>query len=202
MTSLPPVPDPGQPEADAEAAPERRELPEQHDPHDPSHPSDLHDLHDLHDDERPDPLRTAQTAAAWSAGVFGLLGFLASVGVLLVPAGAAWLAWLLHPLLLALGAAGAYAAALRGREIDRWRWRMVEDPLITDAEREEAHKEAERQRRAAATAFLAAPVFLGYWLVYQVTGDLAVWLLPASALLGYAAGVALAHRWVPEEPWT
>ena len=144
-------------------------------------------------------LARLQTAAAWTAGACALAGFLTSVGASPLPAGPAWLAWVGHPLLAALGAAGAVAGALRGRELDRWRWEMVADPRITSGEREEAHKEAERRRRHAATAFLAAPVFAGYWLVYQLAGGLATWLLPASALLGYALGFLGASRWVPEE---
>lgn len=139
-----------------------------------------------------------KTAAVAVAAVAGLLGFLASLG-LRPPLAPAWAAWLLHPALLALGAAGALVATLRGREIDRWRWRIVEDPLITSGEREEAHREAERQRRHAATAFLAAPVFLGYWGVYQVDGDMVSWLLPASALVGYGAGFVVAARALPDE---
>lgn len=144
------------------------------------------------------PLQRLQTLAAAAAAAFGVLGFLASLDLRLLPLGPPWLDLLLHPLLVAAGAAGAYLAALRGREIDRWRWEMVEDPLITSGEREEAHKEAERQRRHAGTAFLAAPVFLGYWFLYQLPGDLSVWLLPGSALVGYAVGFAFAARTVQE----
>jgi hypothetical protein len=146
------------------------------------------------------PLRRLQTAAVAAAAAFCLLGFLASLDLRLLPAGPPWLAWPAHPLLALLGVACALAAALRGRETDRWRWQMVEDPMLTSGEREEAHREAERQRRHAATAFLAAPVFIGYWLVYQLEGELLTWLLPAAALLGYAAGVVLAARLLPDQP--
>jgi hypothetical protein len=145
------------------------------------------------------PLRRLQTAALAAAGVFLVVGFLASLDLRLLPVGPPWLAWLAHPLLAVCGAAGGLATALRGREVDRWRWAMVEDPMLTSGEREEAHREAERQRRHAGTVFLAAPVFLGYWLVYQLAGGLATWLLPASALAGFAIGLLVAGRLVPDE---
>lgn len=140
-----------------------------------------------------------QRLSVWVAFVAGLLGFLASIDLRLLPLGPAALAWLLHPALFLLGAAAAVAGALRGREIDAWRWEMVDAPGVTAGEREEAHKSAERQRRRAGTAFLAGPVFLGYWMVYQLAGELATWLLPASALAGYATGFLAAQRKLPPE---
>lgn len=144
-------------------------------------------------------LPALQRLSAWVSAAAALLGLMASVEVRLLPLAPAELAWLLHPLLFALGAGGAVAGALRGREIDRWRWEMVDAPGVTAGEREEAHKEAERQRRRAGTLFLAGPVFLGYWGVYQVAGGLATWLLPAAALAGYAVGFLVAQRKLPAE---
>lgn len=144
-------------------------------------------------------LARLQSLSAYAAGGFAVLGFAASLGARLFPLGPPWLALLLHLPVALLGAAAAWAAARRGQEIDRWRWEMVDDPLITGGEREEAHKEAERQRRHAGTAFLAGPVFLGYWLLYQLQPGLVAWFLPGSALLGYAVGYLVANRKLGDE---
>ena len=78
----------------------------------------------------------------------------------------------------------------RAREIDRERWEVVDDPLLTSGEREYAHKEAERERRWAGTVFLTAPVALAYWTAYQVTPE---------AVRGRAPSKARA--WAPRPAW-
>lgn len=150
-------------------------------------------------------LARLQTAAAWVAVGGLLLGFLASIDLLLLPRGAPGLAWAIHPVLLLLGAAGGVATNLRGRQLDRRRWEILAEPLLTDMERETAHHDAERERRWASIWFLAAPLALGYWAAYQLTptGEARVvtYALPVTALLAFAAGLLLANRWLgPEEP--
>lgn len=141
-------------------------------------------------------LERAQRLAIFLAVGSGVLGFLASIGLYLLPIRAAGAAWLLHPALLALSLAGGYATVLRGQEIDRRRWEILEEPLLTSGEREYAHKEAERQRRVAATAFFAAPVFVGFWMTSQfaVEGEISLaHFFPIPTLLGYVLGLVLAH---------
>jgi len=145
------------------------------------------------------PLARLQKVALWTAVATAVLGFAASVGLRLLPLGPAWLAWVAHPLLAALGVFCGAAAVVRGQQIDRWRWQIADDALATNAEIQEAHREAERQRRGAGTAMLAAPVFVGYWGMYQLAGGAVAWLLAVSALAGYAVGFALATRSAPPE---
>jgi hypothetical protein len=83
-------------------------------------------------------------------------------------------------------------AVSRHRQIDQRRWEILADSALTKGERDYAHREAERQRRVAATAFGAAPVGLGYWMAYQMeAAGFTVFLLPASPLLGFALGFVL-----------
>lgn len=145
-----------------------------------------------------------QAIAVWVAGLSLLLGFLASIDVLLLPRGEPRHAWAAHLLLLAVGLFGGAAASLRGRLADRRRWEILEEPLLTSMERENAHREAERERRVAATVFMMAPIFLGYWLAYQLAGEdegtLVTFLLTLSPLVGYVLGLLFAHRALgPEE---
>jgi len=141
------------------------------------------------------PLARLQTAAAAVAGVCGVAGFLASLDVFLLPPGSAAGAWAGHGLLALLGAVCGVGTVLRGEEIDAKRWAIVEDPLTTKGEAEYAHKDAEGQRRLAGTAFLAAPVFVGYWLLYQLRAeDLVTYLLPGTALAAFGIGVLVANR--------
>lgn len=149
-------------------------------------------------------LPRAQKVAGVSAVLFFLLGFLASIDVFLLPRGTPAAAWGWHPALLLLGALGGAAAAVRGRQIDRRRWELLDEPLLTDGERKLAHKEAERQRRVAATVFLLAPVFLGYWMAYQLAGEEGgsplTYLLIAPPMLGFVAGLLVTGRALgPEE---
>lgn len=138
------------------------------------------------------------------AGVAFVLGFLASIDVLLFPRGPESAAWLLHPLLLVLGAAAGGTTAVRGRQIDKKRWELVEDPLLTDGERELAHREAERERRWAGTVFFVVPIFLGYWMAYQFRGTgggtPATSLLIGTPMVGFLLGLFLTQRALgPEE---
>ncbi len=139
-----------------------------------------------------------QSRIGWSAGFLFLLGFLASIDVFLLPRGLPHLAWLLHPLIFAGGVAGGIAAQARGAEIDRKRWEIVEDPLLTRGEREYAHKEAERQRRVAATIFMVTPLVCGYWMAYQFAapegGSLVGTLLGATPLPGFGIGLLVGDR--------
>ncbi|HEX2162420.1 MAG TPA: hypothetical protein VHM02_00585 [Thermoanaerobaculia bacterium] len=125
----------------------------------------------------------------------GVLGFLASLGFFFVPLLPPWALWLAHPLVVVAGLVAGRSAVERGREADRARWEVADEPLATAAEREHAHKEAERERRIAGTVFLAAPVFLGYWGLYQFgAGGPGSWALPVSGLLGFLAGYGIESR--------
>ena len=121
-------------------------------------------------DAAPSRLRRWQRMSLITAGVSCLLGFLTAGGCgplpLAEPSSAAWI----HPLLLLVGALAGWAAELRFDEIDHERWEIVGDAHLTKGEREYAHKEAERQRRAAGTAFVAAPLGLSFWFAYQFQG--------------------------------
>lgn len=154
-------------------------------------------------------LERAQRVSFWVAVVSATLGFLTSAGCRMLPEISSSWVGSLHGLLFVLGAVAGYLAVGRGREIDRERWRVAEDPSLTSGERDYAHKYAERERRGAVTSFLAAPLMLGYWLAYQVVGEgqnLAAQLLPATALLGSVAGwIGERFRKSPEDaadpPW-
>lgn len=138
----------------------------------------------------------ALAAAAAVAGL--LLGFLASIGLRLFPPLAPAGFGAVAVVLAALGAGGGVATVLRAREIDRRRWEVVEDPLITSGEREYAHKEAERERRWAGTVFLTAPIALAYWSAYQVSAGSGFGTGPLLAFVplgGYLAGLVGAHLW-------
>jgi len=149
-------------------------------------------------------LETVQTAAAAVAVAALVLGFLASIGLRLVPALTEAAFWPLSALLALLGLGGGILTVVRGREIDRVRWELVESPLMTSGEREYAHKEAELQRRWAGTVFFAAPVALSYWAAYQLqagTGQIASPLVALFPLSGYLVGLLGAHwRWRERPP--
>jgi hypothetical protein len=149
-------------------------------------------------------LPLAQRIGLWVTVAAFLVGLLASIGVYLLPPGDPAIALALHPVLGLLGAAGGAATAVRGRQIDKRRGEILEDPLLTDGERQTAHREAERERRVAGTIFLLAPVALGYWSAYQLAGEeggtLMTYLLGVSPMLGFVLGLLAANRALgPEE---
>ena len=72
----------------------------------------------------------------------------------------------------------------------------MEDSQLTSDERDYAHRYAERERRWASTAFLSAPLMLGYWMAYQLEGggrSLDAQLLPLTAVVGAVIGFAAAR---------
>lgn len=136
-------------------------------------------------------LERAQKVAFWIAVATATLGFVTSAGCGPMPELPGGLARWLHPVLLAVGIVAGLAAAARNDEIDRTRWQVVEDPMLTSDERDYAHRHAERERRWASTAFLAAPLMLGYWMAYQIEGEgrrLDAQLLPLTAVVGCVIG--------------
>ncbi len=141
-------------------------------------------------------LESLQTVAT-VVGVAALaVGFLASIGLRLVPVLPAGAFWPLSIVLGLLGLAGGVATVARAETIDRRRWEVADDPLLTSGEREYAHKEAERQRRWAGTVFFAAPVALAYWAAFQLPADGGLGTSPLLALfplVGYLAGLLGAH---------
>lgn len=139
-------------------------------------------------------LARRQSLATGVAVAALVLGFLASIDFRLLPLLPWWLLPAAHPLLAALGVAAGRAAVRRGREVDAERWAVVDEPLATAKEREYAHKEAERERRVSATVFLGAPVFLGYWGLYQFPPGPGAWALPIAGLAGYLAGFFFENR--------
>ncbi len=141
-------------------------------------------------------LERLQRAAFRVAVVGAVLGFLTSAGCVSLPGIPRGALAFFHSFLFVLGAIAGFAAVRRGEEIDRNRWKTVEEPLLTSGERDWAHKHAERSRRFSATAFFAAPLMLGYWLAYQVEGEgraLAAQLLPVTAVLGSTVGWIVAR---------
>jgi hypothetical protein len=149
-------------------------------------------------------LRRVQSAAAFAAGAGLLFGFLASIGLRILPTLGPAGFWIAALVLTLAGAGGGLATVARGEAIDRNRWRVVDDPLLTSGEREYAHKEAERERRWAGTVFLTAPVALAYWTAYQMAPQVASTagtgsrlgntpLLALLPLAGYLAGLVVAH---------
>ena len=135
-------------------------------------------------------------AAGWTAVAFAALGFAASVGRGVLPELSAGLTLPLHVVLLLLGCSAAIAGALRGREIDRERFRWVGEPGATRDEIQLAHREAERRLKLAYTALGAAPLALGYWLAHELPESVALArALPVAPLLGLAVGTLLARRW-------
>ena len=102
-------------------------------------------------------LERAQKVAFWIAVVCATLGFLTSAGcgpIEELPGGLA--SWL-HPMLLVLGVLAGLAAAARNEEIDRTRWQVVEDPLLTSDERDYAHRHAEREEGGPPPRFWQRP---------------------------------------------
>ena len=148
-------------------------------------------------------LERLQPVAA-GAAVAGLaVGFLASIGLEIFPPLARGGFWTVVGLLLVMAAGGGVATVVRAREIDRRRWQVVQDPLITSGEREYAHKEAERERRWAGAVFLAAPIALGYCAAYHLGPGAGPGAAGALALLpfaGYLAGFLAAHALLRRRP--
>jgi hypothetical protein len=128
--------------------------------------------------------------------LFVVLGFFASLGHGPLPPLPAALAAPLHGVLVALGAGAGVAAGRRQAEIDAQRFEYLRDPHATKAERELAHKDAERTLRFAHLALVGAPLALGYWLAYELAPGAPPWAraLPASPLAGYGLSLLLGRR--------
>lgn len=158
-------------------------------------------------------LERIEKLCAPAIGLFVLLWILTAFGVPILPPLPAAGIVLLAAALAALSFAGGRAAVLRSLEINEKRWEIVSEPLLTGAEREWAHKEAERQMRWASTMFFSAPLALGVCLGEHLrsvstdplasgpasVGPLAL-LLAGAPLLGFFAGYLYARSRHKELP--
>ncbi len=147
-------------------------------------------------------LERLQQAALTVAGVGAVLGFASSGGCHVFPAAPPSLEIPLHGLLLALGIGAGWLSFLRAQQVERHRWRTVQEPLATQGEKEYAHKEAESQRRFAGTAYLLAPMGLAFWLAnhFDLHGEFTLSdLFLVTPLLGFLIGLLAANRWMPSE---
>jgi len=142
-------------------------------------------------------LARLQRAALAVGAVAAICGLLRSVDAFPL---ARWpAAWQLplHLLVFTLGILAALAARRRIAWLEARRWEYATQAGASAEERKLAHEETERGRRAAARSFGAAPLGLGYWFVYQVepgSHPLIAWLLPLTAMAGFAVGFAIGAR--------
>lgn len=147
-------------------------------------------------------LERLQQAAIAVATVSAVLGFASSGGCHVLPAAAPSLVGPLHALLLALGIGAGWLTFSRAQQVERHRWRTVQDPLATQGEKEYAHKEAESQRRFAGTAYLLAPMGLAFWLAnhFDLRGQFTLSdLFLVTPLVGFLVGFLVAYRLKPSE---
>ena len=148
-------------------------------------------------------LERLQTVVTIVGVLCALLGLATSSGCAVFPKGPPEAAWILHPLLLLLGVAAGVVTHLRTRDIDRKRWRIVQDTTLTKGEVEYAHREAESARRISSTVFLGAPLALGFWMAYQFRSEdrrTAADLLVMTPLLGYLLGYFIGQLKIREDP--
>ena len=140
-------------------------------------------------------------AMPFAAACIGM-GLLAGGGCSALPQGTPSAAPFFHPLVFALGVVAGIMVMRRRAEIERWRWRTVNEDDRTDGERAYAHKEAERSIRWAGTVFLLVAVAPGYWLAYQLRDPERLSLadmLIVSPLVGFVIGLVVGYRNVPDE---
>ena len=139
----------------------------------------------------------------------GVLALSTSTGCPIVEPGDPSSAPFFHPLVLVVGGFFGFLALVRSRLIEREMWRIVEDSDLTSGERELAHREAGREKRATGTMFLVGPLGLGLWLAYQFKGEeLGIAeLLTITPLAGFGLGLAIGALWLrhregsPEDPY-
>jgi peptidoglycan/LPS O-acetylase OafA/YrhL len=143
-------------------------------------------------------VRRLQSLAAVVAVVCGVLGLMTSTGCPVLPEGDPSAVAPLHLAMLLIGALAGVCTLLRTREVDRERWRAVEDSALTSGEREWAHKEADQSKKSAGIAFLMAPLTLGFWMAYHfgVEGQVtAASFLTLTPLVGFGLGLGAAALW-------
>jgi hypothetical protein len=135
--------------------------------------------------------RRAQQVALLAAVVCGVAGLATATGCPVLERGEQGAGAWLHPLVILAGAVSGLCFSLRARAVDAERWRVVDDSTLTSGEREYAHREAEREKKAAGITFLMAPLTLGFWLASHFRGERigAADFLSLTPLVGFLLGM-------------